>query len=194
MAKSLPNIKGMLQEILGGLDSSDLGTKRMARAFVLCLFGMGVVVAVAIYTVVDRQIAYRKSHAAPKPSHIEESEEEQKKPVKPEDLIAQLGSFVVALKPIKDQDQAVQVGKKIMNLASLEVVFICDSPDTRDYVQGNLVQVKDQVTEALTTMERQQLMTVEGKRNLGAKIIHVVNRWLPSGKIKRVYFPKFIVD
>lgn len=79
------------------------------------------------------------------------------------------------------------------NIAELELVVECDSPDTHTYIEENLVQARNQLTDIFLSMERDDLLSREGKRKLKKRLIERLNGWMPRGKIQNVFFAKLVV-
>jgi flagellar basal body-associated protein FliL len=175
-----------LMDIPRGLVSPDQQTRRMTVWFFVCLVGMGMICFLATLRIYHRLTAVKVGAGAQEDGQPETAE----KPVKPEDLSIPLGSFTVGLKPMVGK----KATKQAANMASIDIVFQCDEPKTREYIEKNMIRVRDQINRVFSVMDREELMSVEGKRDLSAKIIRAVNQWLPKGKIKKIFFSRFIVS
>ena len=59
--------------------------------------------------------------------------------------------------------------------------------------QDNLDQVRNQITNVLLPLERDQLLSREGKKKLKKALIERLNVWLPKGKVDDVFFSKLLL-
>jgi flagellar basal body-associated protein FliL len=103
-------------------------------------------------------------------------------------LMFRAGSFEIQMK----EHGRPRVGS--VSVAELEVVVQCSTEATCHYLEANTVGLKDQVAAIFLPIEREELMSVEGKERLKLEITNKVNRWLPSGKIEKVYFSRLWID
>jgi flagellar basal body-associated protein FliL len=73
-----------------------------------------------------------------------------------------LGEFVVELKQIAGE-------KKIsgsLGLVELEIVIECDIRETCQYIAQNIIQARNQVTNVFTALDRDEFMTLDGKKRI----------------------------
>jgi flagellar basal body-associated protein FliL len=101
-----------------------------------------------------------------------------------------LGTFTVELKEVPGHAGAWAV----MNLAEVEIFIECDGSETRSYLDEHLTLARDQVTGVFTALNREDLMTREGKAKLRRLIIKKLNEILPQGKVEELYFSKLLVS
>jgi flagellar basal body-associated protein FliL len=102
-----------------------------------------------------------------------------------------LGEFQIGLVGLGDGRQG-SSGIKL----ELELAVEFESGDTGRWVLANLTPAKSEVMAAiggLTGLTREDLMTPEGKAKVREQIRERVDQWLPSGKIKGIYFNKFLL-
>ena len=65
-----------------------------------------------------------------------------------------------------------------MNMAEVEIQVQCDKKETCDFLDGQSAKVKDEVTQVFTAMERDELLSKEGKKKMKRKIIDRLNLFL----------------
>ncbi len=184
-------IFGVLKEVLPEMISSDASARKMAWLFALSL--IGVVFTTSWMTF--RFIQNNKDKIAAMTAHGEETKhlgdfiKKQADEARHRSATLIVGTFVVTLKEIP--------GKKLppggMNLGEVEIIIECDSRDTRNFMESQLQKVKNQITSVFTNVDREAILTREGKRLLRRQIIENLNNWLPSGKVEELYFTKFII-
>ena len=101
-----------------------------------------------------------------------------------------LGDFVIDLKRKGDEVKAPGVN----NMASLEIFIECDTRETCEYIEGSSVQARSQVSNALIQIDREELLSKDGKRKIKKAIIDRLNTWLPKGRIENLYVTKLVVS
>lgn len=101
-----------------------------------------------------------------------------------------LGKFIVELKPI----EGAQPVAGVLNMAEIEITVITDNRDTCSYLDDNLAIARNEVTNGLVGLERDDVVTREGKRRLKHALIERLNNWLPSGKVEELYFSRIVVQ
>lgn len=77
-------------------------------------------------------------------------------------------------------------------LVEFDVSVQGDSPETRNYLEENMVQARNAIFGSLTGWDRETLMTPEGKKKLRQRLSDSLNAWLPEGKVLDLYFVRFI--
>ncbi len=77
-------------------------------------------------------------------------------------------------------------------LVEFDVSVQGDSPETRNYLEENMVQARNAIFGSLTGWDRETLMTPEGKKKLRQRLSDSLNTWLPEGKVVDLYFVRFI--
>ncbi|MGK5086352.1 flagellar basal body-associated FliL family protein [Bdellovibrionota bacterium FG-2] len=78
----------------------------------------------------------------------------------------------------------------LVNMAEIQIILECDSKETRVFLETNLVVVRDKFATLFTAMDRDEIMSREGKRSVKRKLLEKINTWLPSGKVEEIYFSK----
>jgi len=184
-------------EVFRGLRSPDGPTQRMSIFFFLTLF---VLVGLGFLTV-QRSIRQRHereaSVAAAKEEAADKSAEaallgnpEAFKETARSTSMLDLGAFTIELKAVPGHPP-----KKggFMNMAEVQLVIECDSQETHTYIEENLVQARSQVTDIFLSMDREELLSREGKRKLKKRLMERLNGWIPRGKVQNVFFSKLVV-
>ena len=174
--------------LFSGLFAKDLPTRRASFFFFIV-----VLIALTIPVVSLRRHFHRKALEQKRVADImmerdmadwkKESEVEKRR-----DSIVTLGSFVVELKKLPNQPRnSLSVG-----LAEVEIVLLCDGKKTRDSILESMVQIRSHLSDVLTAMDREELLSKEGKRRLREMLRKDLNNWLPEGKVQEVYIPKLL--
>lgn len=172
-----------LKDLFLGLLSPDRPTRKMTVFFYLSLF-----VFIALMGSFGKNW-YRSVVAKKKVETALLVEAEKKAPwvlkAKEKDLIKlqlNLGEFMLELRP-RQEEAGDAKGTKVyskdhMNIATIELIAECDTVDTCHFVEEHIVQVRDQMILILTGLEREVLMSREGKQKVKRALIDRLNRWL----------------
>ena len=189
-------VKGQFIEIFKGIVSPDGPTRRMSLFFFVSLTAL---VGVGVLTVrrAVRQSNEREAMALVAEQEALERTKEATFLGKTQVAGAEaarasmisVGQFTIELKAVPGHPKS----KGFMNMAELELVVECDSADTHTYIEENLVQARSQLTDIFLSMDRDELLTREGKRKLKKRLIERLNGWMPRGKIQNVFFAKLVV-
>ncbi len=183
---------GTVFEVLRGIFSPDVPTRKMAFLFLLFLLGTAFVSVLAV----QHYLAYREKQLQElslanelQAKRLGDFLKKQSDEAKHRFSTLVLGIFNVDIKPSPDEKPAYRA----TNMAEIEIVLLCDDKETRYYIEENLSQAKNQVTNILTPQTREDLMSREGKKRLKKMIIEKINTWLPKGKVEDLYFNKFVI-
>ncbi len=183
---------GTVFEVLRGIFSKDRPTRQMALLFLFFLLGTVSVSIVAIKHYLEfaerreKAISLAREQEA---KNLGEFLRKQSDEAKHRFSTIVLGTFNIDIKPSPDETGSYRSS----NMAEVEIVLLCDHRETRYYIEENLAQAKNQVTNVLLPQTRDELMSREGKRKLKKMIIEKINTWLPKGKIEDLYFNKFLI-
>lgn len=79
-------------------------------------------------------------------------------------------------------------------MAELEITVECDDKDTRYYIEENLPRARDQITGILTSLDRDDMLTRDGKKKLKKKLIDQLNMWLPKGKVEELFISNQLLN
>lgn len=184
-------------EIVRGLVSPDGPTRRMSLFFFVSLAG---VVTLGILTV-QRNMRLKEARLAAEVAETEEAEARSHEAALLGKTVAaeanphalsmlNVGQFTIELKPIAAQDKH---AGGFMNMAEVELVIECDSKETHDYIEENLVAARSQITDIFLSMDRDELLSRDGKRKLKKRLLERLNGWIPRGKVQNVFFSKLVV-
>jgi flagellar basal body-associated protein FliL len=100
-----------------------------------------------------------------------------------------LGDFIVELKFAPGEVRP----RGVMNMAELQIVIECDVKETCVYIDTNLVQVRNELTNVFVAIDREEVMSLEGKKRLKKILMERLNMWLPKGRVQSLFFAKFVV-
>ncbi|MCM2324185.1 MAG: flagellar basal body-associated FliL family protein [Oligoflexia bacterium] len=179
-------------DILRGLVSPDRPTRWMSLFFLCSVLGVVAVVAV----VAARYSRYQATHKSglsgveQTTKQINEFLRKQAEDARQRASLLPIGGFVVEFRPMP--------GKRLppgaMNMAQLDLVIECDSKETRDLLQEQQPKVRNQISTALMGLDRDEVMTRDGKRKLRKSIVDNINVWLPRGKATDVFLTRFLIN
>lgn len=188
--KNKGNFLKNIPQIFHDLQSPDRPTRRMAALFFLSLSGL----VFAILVGMNRYSHNKKLQAEAilrREARIKaEIERKLAEGEKRQASIFTLGVFTLELKPVPHQ----KLAPGVMNMAEVEIVLLCDEPKTKAFLEENQVQAQNQMTNVLTAIDREELLSREGKRKIKAILIRRLNHWLPHGAIEDLYFSKLVVS
>ncbi len=184
-------------EILVGLISSDAPTRKMSVFFFLSLIVTVWISLQALTQMKHRAVpnaavvaaaAHGQEHAGAKPVDDDLEKEGEKKPQMGASMLT-VGAFTVDLKP----QPSLRKKAAGADLADVTLVLECDATETYDYLSQRLPQLKSQITNVFIDLERDELLTREGKLKLKAKLMDRINAWIPKGKVQNIFFSKLTV-
>jgi flagellar basal body-associated protein FliL len=108
----------------------------------------------------------------------------------------ELGQFTVEVHPSSDAEARSPRG--VSNMAEMKISIRCEDRDTREFITTHPVQVKNAVTGVFVQLDREDLLTTDGKTRIKHRILEKLNTWLETehvhGRIEDVYFPSLIVN
>lgn len=179
-----------VKEILKGLRSPDRPTRRMSALFLASLIGLFLVSGVGIHRYREMQRIRGSAKEEETARNLGEFLKKQAEEARQKASLLDLGVFSIELRASKGQKPI----PGVVNMAEVEITLECDSKQTRELVERNQAKVKSAVTNALTAVERAELMSRDGKKRIKKSIIDRINESLPSGKIEEVYFTKLLLS
>jgi hypothetical protein len=175
-------VSGTLREI----NSKDAPTRYMARVFVLSLVAMGLVFYGAFHL-------YRQSHPAAKtePNNLGLflAKEVQNDKINWAEL--DLGNFTIE---VKQDPNAPKPARGVMNMAAIQLILECDGEETRSYIADHQVPARNKIIDILSPIDREYIVTKEGREKLKKLLLSGLNMWLPRGKVVEIYFPKLLIN
>ena len=174
------------------LKSKDAPTQRMALVFIVCLLGIfctaGLWFKFLINKERDHLAAIALAQKAAKEAAADDAAEATELKKRPNML--GLGKFSIEL----SEKPKVHKAHGMMNLASIELYVSCDTKETCEYIEEHKVQIQNEVTGFFTPLEREEFLSISGKRYIRKALMERLNGWLPNGKIKDVYFVEIIIS
>lgn len=184
-----------LVDLFKSIGSPDAPTRRMSIFFFLSFFG---VITLSVM-VIQRNSRLESERLARMEAEAKDSAERGEEAAllggresadhAHSSSMLNLGLFTIALKPVKERTKT----GSFVNMAEVELVAECDSKETHDYLEENLAQARNQLNGVFLSVDREELLTREGKRKLKKRILELINGWLPNGKVRSIYFSKLIV-
>lgn len=182
-------------EVLKSFGSPDPATRRMAWIFLFSCFG----VIVASAKGIQEYLRYRARVAAVEALRVDTDEqarnmeklvEKAKEAAHYKYAVIELGQFTVEL---KTQDQT-PPPKGVFNVAQIEIYLECDTKETCDFLQAHLDEVKDKVSETLIDIDRDEIMSLDGKARIKQAIRNRLNPWIGKGSVEKVFFSKLVIS
>ncbi len=104
--------------------------------------------------------------------------------------LIEAGSFQIQLTPSAGAPPTGEV----QDLATIDVVLLCDSSETGEWMKQALPKVRNILINIFLTTEREELMSPLGKKKLKIHITKKLNEWLPKGHIEDIFFSKLILN
>jgi flagellar basal body-associated protein FliL len=189
------NLWSQTKELFQDLFSHDRPTRRMASYFTASIAGVIVVlVAGSIYfTDLRKNLAANLSATGEQGKNLNEFFQRKSDEAKRKNSIQSLGTFTVELKSAEPKQDA-ERAQGVMNLADLEIVVQCDEKTTCEFIEERMPLVRNEVTGVFVALDRDELLSREGKHRLRKKLIDKLNAWLPKGKVIDLFFDKLIVS
>jgi len=195
---------GVLREILGAFRVKDGRVRRMALLFVVSAIGIFMVSGLSIYRVISvirkHQEEQKSRDAAQSMSEFfaRQADESQRKT-----HVVILGEFSFEVKdsPVyrdpevtEEEFRRAQGAVGVMQMAEAEIILECVTDETCRFIEKALPAARNQVTNVLIEIEREDLMTREGKRRVRKQIVDRINAWLGSARVTNAYFSKLVLD
>jgi flagellar basal body-associated protein FliL len=181
--------RDQVREVLSGLGSPDRPTRRMAFLFLLSAVGLVGSTALTlrhVWKVARPPAATSTELGGNLGSFLSRQAEEARLKY----TMQTLGTFTVELAPVPGRKAA----PGVMNLAEVEVVVECDVKETCAYIDDRQPDARSQLVNVFTVLDREEVLSREGKRRLKKRLIDKLNLWLPKGKIENLYFSKLVLS
>lgn len=86
------------------------------------------------------------------------------------------------------------IGGRGKNYLKAKIDLEMDSVKLADEINKRLPQFRDAILTMLSSKTQEDIKTLEGKYQLRAEIISMLNQYLTSGKIKNIFFTDFIIQ
>ena len=191
LGRKLSTGRNFVWEMGASLRSPDAATRRMARFFFLSCAGLAGVLTLA-YVELQRSgfnLGFKGGEEMDQAKSLEKFFSKQRDAALLRVITLKIGKFKVELLPAPGQEKMLGV----VNMAEVEIVLECDRKDTCKYMEDNLPKVRDQIASMLTAVERNEILSPEGKKRLKRGILRRVNLWLPLGKVKNLFFTNLVV-
>jgi flagellar FliL protein len=86
------------------------------------------------------------------------------------------------------------IGGQGKNYLKTKIDLEMDNLRLQDEINRRLPQFRDAILTMLSSKTHEDIKTLEGKFQLRAEIISILNQYLNTGKIRNVYFTDFIIQ
>ncbi len=194
LGKAWSQLHAVIVEVGRNVRSPDRATRWMSILFFVSLFGMLIVLGSTFTLLSSVHRGAKKSSTGAQQDqgaeHLSQFIEKQAEEAKEKVDTLEIGNFTVELKRLPNQRDV----PGVMNMAEVDIVVECDNKNTRYYLEDNLVQAKNQITGVFTAIDRDELLTRQGKRQLKKRLLDRLNTWLPKGKVENLFFSKLIIN
>lgn len=186
--------KGLSQfgrEIFVSLWSRDRVARRMSVLFLLSLLGIGLV-GVFSWQRIQKLRAHsrQRSQAELFAKNMGEFFGKQAEGAKRKYTVTELGTFLMELKLPSE----LRVGKGVVNMAEIDITVECDLKETCEFISNHLSMARDQVASIFTALDREEVMSREGKKRMKKLLLERLNLWLPKGKVENLFFTRLIMS
>ncbi len=175
-------------DLVFGIVSPDRDTRRMTFLFWISLVGLIASIATTIMVFHQRKAAEQAIEAA----QLQAFDEDEEVREEPKSKIHYLGSYTVSLEA---GDDVVRPAGQLagVNLIELEVYMECDVEETCEGIKKQNDRVRDQILRNLPAIDREDVLTRDGKRRLREVFMKILNEYLKKGKVRAIYFSKVMV-
>lgn len=170
--------------------SRDPDSRRGSLLFIFSFLGILSVCSTFLKSEWKIYKAERTIAAQEEAKRVEEAAQKESESSTYKAKVLVIGVFNIELMP--DKTNRVQEG--IVNLAEVEITVLCDEVSTKEFIEENVLQARGQIAQHLVAMEREELLSRDGKSNLRALLLRKLNAWLPSGKVTELYFSSLILS
>ena len=188
-------IKNSTRETLEGVHSPDRPTKRASVLFIFFLVcATGVLIKAGHLGYKSHQAkSLEKARLAEIETDLKLEAEEEKKRLAPLPYQS-LGVFSLELR----EKSGILKAKNSLNSAEMEIVITCDELEICEWLKENLPLARAELGPLFVPMERDRLLTLQGKRAFREEIRDALNRFIEKkgkkGQIVEVLFPRFIMS
>jgi hypothetical protein len=182
--------------LLRGVRSQDPSVRRMTWIFLGSLLGAMVLLGAAAHRFYQgvaerRKVEAERDAAKTMTEFLTRQAEERRRRV----FSSNLGEFSFELSQGGGRDgEAATQALGVTGLAEAEIIVECDTAETCEYIDKSLPVIRDQVTAALTEVDREELIHREGKRRIRKAIVDRINQVLPRGRVMNAFFGRLVID
>jgi hypothetical protein len=202
IAAQMKVLGGHLKTVKEGLKSPDSSTQRMAILFYVSIGLFFVILASGIYLANYSKLqkmameAEKKAHEAATHQQLEALKSPLGEEVSNDKdwRTMNLGTFNIELN--------LRPGEKptagMANIAEIEVYVECDPAVSCPFLVTNRLMARDQVISLINALEKEEIMSPEGKKLLKKRIQSRLNSWLAANKVgtnkvRKIFFTRLII-
>ena len=192
-SQELQSARADLKTLLLGWMSRDRRTRHGILVFWGSLILLGVVASHGwrSYTEFRHLQKYGMNEADLSAKLRAENEAEREKQARLHTVLVTIGAFNIELAPPKGGQR---LAPGVMNMAEIEITLECETRDACETIQARMVETRNQITNALTPLERDELLSRDGKGRIKRRVIDRVNAWLTTeGKVRDLYFSRLLL-
>jgi|GEM_PF-4515254 len=182
--------------LLKGVRSRDPAVRRMTWVFLGSVLGAFVLLGAAAHRFYQgvaerRKVEAERDAAKTMTEFLTRQAEERRRRV----FSSNLGEFSFELSQGGGRDgESAPQPLGVTGLAEAEIIVECDTAETCEYVDKSLPVIRDQVTAALTEVDREELIHREGKQRIRKAIVDRINQVLPRGRVINAFFGRLVID
>jgi len=184
------SVLGQFFELASSLFSHDPLTRRVALIFFMSFIGMVSLASFALRNYWEARKEFLIAEAKIRSEKLKVIIKKEAEEARRKASLLKVGTFLLEMKQIVGQ----RLSPGQINMAEVELSILCDSAETRGFVESHLIQVRNQLTGVFTALDREELLTREGKRRIKAILIRRINDWLPHGHVEDIYFSKLLIS
>jgi hypothetical protein len=191
-SRTIAAIKKRFHELVDSLESSDVPTRRGGRIFWGAIAGIFLVIGVTghRYWGHIHDLRMRAARMARQQNAIlAEFLKKRSDMARRRNATLVLGGFNIALQA----EPGSRGPSSSYRLAEMEIVIECDSKESRVFLEENIDRARNEVTNTFVNVDRQLLMTPEGKNRLKHALLDRLNLLLPKGRVESVFFSKLVL-
>ena len=189
-----------LGALLGGVFSSDPSERLASWVFLLSTLGGVFFLSVGVWWAIQENRAIERAQgggeAGKNLAHFLKQQADDAK--KDRVMTVSLGLFTVDLSsklPAKSVETSRRLG--VVQAAEIEIILECDSQEACVAIGKLIPQARSEVVGLMAGMDRDELLSREGKRKLRKMIQDRINQWMSgaeiSGKVENVYIGRLVV-
>jgi hypothetical protein len=191
-SRTITGVQERFHLLVRALSSPDFRSRRGARLFFASVAGLALVTGVACHRYwghIQELRAHASRIARQQNAVLAEFLRKRSEMAKRRNSTLLLGGFNIAVQPEAES----RTPSSGYHLAELEIVVECDSKQSRDFLEENLEKARNEVTNTFLRIDRQDLMTSEGKTRMKHAIQDRLNVLLPKGHVESVFFSKLVL-
>lgn len=180
--------EGLVTDIFWMFRRGNSSERKMASLFLGSLLGIAVLLS---WSAVSYYQSWKKSELEDmRGKELDAFFTRQARETDIKDRTANLGEFVFDLR----KDESLVGNSHASNTAQVQIFVECDTKETCSRIIARSTHLRDKISLALTMIDRDDLMSHEGKGRIQDQLKDEINTWLGNGKVTQLYFDELILD